>query len=145
MSHKVFSFFFLKSKVSGLGVLRILEAIKITKIKTRYYNASSSELYGKQEEGKKQNELTPFYPRSPYAIAKLYGYWYFFKNFIPRMCINYREAYGIYAVNGILFNHESERRSPEFVTRKITSSVAKIKLGKLDCLYLGNIDSKKDW
>eukprot|EP01080_Neovahlkampfia_damariscottae_P010795 gene10795-3412_t len=124
------------TQVSGLGTLRILEALKITGLKTKYYNASSSELFGKQEEGKRQNETTPFYPRSPYAIAKLYGYW---------MCVNYREAYGIHASNGILFNHESERRSPEFVTRKITSSVAKIKLGKLDCLYLGNIDSKKDW
>lgn len=124
------------AQVCGLGTLRILEAIKTTGIKTKYYNASSSELFGKQEEGKPQNELTPFYCRSPYAVAKLYSYW---------ICVNYREAYGIYAVNGILFNHESERRSPEFVTRKITVSAAKIKLGLQECLYLGNIDSRKDW
>jgi GDPmannose 4,6-dehydratase len=121
----------------GIGALRILEAIRISGLekKTRYYQASTSELYGKVQETP-QNETTPFYPRSPYAAAKLYAYW---------ITINYREAYGIYACNGILFNHESPIRGETFVTRKITRALARIKLGLQDCLYLGNIDAKRDW
>ena len=121
----------------GLGALRILEAIRILGLdkKTRYYQASTSELYGKVQEIP-QTETTPFYPRSPYAAAKLYAYW---------ITINYREAYGIYACNGILFNHESPIRGETFVTRKITRALARIKLGLQDCLYLGNIDAKRDW
>jgi len=121
----------------GLGALRILEAIRILGLekKTRYYQASTSELYGKVQEIP-QTETTPFYPRSPYAAAKLYAYW---------ITINYREAYGIYACNGILFNHESPIRGETFVTRKITRALARIKLGLQECLYLGNLDAKRDW
>jgi len=121
----------------GLGALRILEAIRVSGLekKTRYYQASTSELYGKVQETP-QTETTPFYPRSPYAAAKLYAYW---------ITINYREAYGIYACNGILFNHESPIRGETFVTRKITRALARIKLGLQDCLYLGNMDAKRDW
>jgi GDPmannose 4,6-dehydratase len=121
----------------GLGALRILEAIRILGLekKTRFYQASTSELYGKVQETP-QTETTPFYPRSPYAAAKLYAYW---------ITINYREAYGIYACNGILFNHESPIRGETFVTRKITRALARIKLGLQDCVYLGNIDAKRDW
>jgi GDPmannose 4,6-dehydratase len=121
----------------GLGALRILEAIRISGLekKTRYYQASTSELYGKVQEVP-QTETTPFYPRSPYAAAKLYAYW---------ITVNYREAYGIYACNGILFNHESPIRGETFVTRKITRALARIKLGLQKCLYLGNMDAKRDW
>jgi GDPmannose 4,6-dehydratase len=121
----------------GLGALRILEAIRISGLedKTRFYQASTSELFGKVQETP-QREDTPFYPRSPYAAAKLYAYW---------ITINYREAYGIYACNGILFNHESPIRGETFVTRKITRALARIKLGLQDCLYLGNMDAKRDW
>ena len=121
----------------GLGVLRLLEAIRILGLekKTRFYQASTSELYGLVQETP-QKETTPFYPRSPYAVAKLYGYW---------IVVNYREAYGIYACNGILFNHESPVRGETFVTRKITRALARIKLGLQDCLYLGNLDAKRDW
>ena len=121
----------------ALGALRILEAIRIHKLekKTKYYQASTSELYGQVQEVP-QNENTPFYPRSPYAVAKLYAYW---------ITVNYREAYEIYACNGILFNHESPIRGETFVTRKITRALAKIKLGLQDCLYLGNLDAKRDW
>jgi len=121
----------------ALGALRILEAIRILGLdrKTRFYQASTSELYGLVQEIP-QREATPFYPRSPYAVAKLYAYW---------ITVNYREAYGIYACNGILFNHESPRRGETFVTRKITRALARIKLGMQDCLYLGNLDSRRDW
>ena len=121
----------------ALGALRILEAIRILELekKTRYYQASTSELFGKVQEVP-QRETTPFYPRSPYAVAKLYAYW---------ITVNYREAYGIYACNGILFNHESPIRGETFVTRKITRALARIKLGLQDCLYLGNLDAKRDW
>jgi GDPmannose 4,6-dehydratase len=121
----------------ALGSLRILEAIRLLKLsdKTRYYQASTSELYGLVQEVP-QKETTPFYPRSPYAVAKLYAYW---------ITVNYREAYGIYACNGILFNHESPMRGETFVTRKITRALARIKLGLQDCLYLGNLDAKRDW
>ena len=121
----------------GLGALRILEAIRISGLekKTRYYQASTSELYGKVQEVP-QTETTLFYPRSPYAAAKLYAYW---------ITINYREAYGIYACNGILFNHESPIRGETFVTRKITRALARIKLGLQDSLFLGNMDAKRDW
>jgi GDPmannose 4,6-dehydratase len=121
----------------ALGVLRVLEAIRILGLekKTRFYQASTSELYGQVQEIP-QKETTPFYPRSPYAVAKLYGYW---------IVVNYREAYGLYACNGILFNHESPNRGETFVTRKITRALARIKLGLQDCLYLGNLDAKRDW
>jgi GDPmannose 4,6-dehydratase len=121
----------------ALGVLRVLEAIRILGLekKTRFYQASTSELYGLVQETP-QKETTPFYPRSPYAVAKLYGYW---------ITVNYREAYGMYACNGILFNHESPVRGETFVTRKITRALARIKLGLQDCLYLGNMDAKRDW
>ena len=121
----------------ALGALRILEAIRILKLeqKTKFYQASTSELYGLVQEVP-QKETTPFYPRSPYAVAKLYAYW---------ITINYREAYGIYACNGILFNHESPVRGETFVTRKVTRGLSRIKLGLQDCLYLGNLDSKRDW
>lgn len=121
----------------GLGTLRLLEAIRILGLekKTKFYQASTSELYGKVQEIP-QKETTPFYPRSPYAAAKLYAYW---------ITINYREAYGIFACNGILFNHESPIRGETFVTRKITMAAAKIKYGMQDRLYLGNIDAKRDW
>ncbi len=123
------------AEVDGVGVIRFLDAIKETEIKTRFYQASTSELYGKVQEIP-QKETTPFYPRSPYAVAKLYAYW---------IVKNYREAYNLYACNGILFNHESPRRGETFVTRKITMAVVRIKLGLQDCLYLGNLDSKRDW
>ncbi|MDC0151493.1 GDP-mannose 4,6-dehydratase [Paracoccaceae bacterium] len=121
----------------ALGALRVLEAIRILGLekKTKYYQASTSELFGKVQESP-QRETTPFYPRSPYAAAKLYAYW---------ITINYREAYGIYACNGILFNHESPVRGETFVTKKITRGLSRIKLGLQDCLYLGNIDAKRDW
>ncbi|MET0508825.1 MAG: GDP-mannose 4,6-dehydratase [Burkholderiaceae bacterium] len=121
----------------GLGTLRLLEAIRILKLesKTRFYQASTSELYGKVQETP-QKETTPFYPRSPYAVAKLYAYW---------ITVNYREAYGIYGCNGILFNHESPLRGETFVTRKITRALARIKLGLQDRLYLGNMDARRDW
>jgi len=121
----------------ALGALRVLEAIRILGLerKTRFYQASTSELYGLVQEIP-QKETTPFYPRSPYAVAKLYAYW---------ITVNYREAYGIYACNGILFNHESPVRGETFVTRKITRALARIKLGLQDCLYLGNLDAKRDW
>lgn len=121
----------------ALGALRILEAIRILGLekKIRFYQASTSELYGLVQETP-QKETTPFYPRSPYAVAKLYAYW---------ITVNYREAYGIYACNGILFNHESPVRGETFVTRKITRALARIKLGLQDCLYLGNLDAKRDW
>lgn len=121
----------------ALGALRILEAIRILGLekKVRFYQASTSELYGLVQEIP-QKETTPFYPRSPYAVAKLYAYW---------ITVNYREAYGMYACNGILFNHESPVRGETFVTRKITRALAAIKLGKQDCLYLGNMDAKRDW
>jgi len=121
----------------ALGTLRLLEAIRILGLeaKTRFYQASTSELYGKVQETP-QTEGTPFYPRSPYAVAKLYAYW---------ITINYREAYGLYASNGILFNHESPLRGETFVTRKITRAVAQISQGQQDCLYLGNLDAKRDW
>ncbi len=121
----------------ALGALRILEAIRILGLekKSRFYQASTSELYGLVQETP-QKETTPFYPRSPYAVAKLYAYW---------ITVNYREAYGMYACNGILFNHESPIRGETFVTRKITRALARIKLGLQECLYLGNINSKRDW
>jgi GDPmannose 4,6-dehydratase len=121
----------------GLGALRVLEAIRISGLekKTRYYQASTSELYGEVQETP-QKETTPFYPRSPYAAAKLYAYW---------ITINYREAYGMYACNGILFNHESPIRGETFVTRKITRALARISLGLQDTVYLGNMDAKRDW
>ncbi len=122
-------------EVTGLGALRILDAIRETGVKTRFYQASSSELYGRVQQVP-QCETTPFYPRSPYACAKLYAYW---------MTVNYREAYNLYACNGILFNHESPRRGETFVTRKITKAVAAIQYGLQDKLYLGNLDSKRDW
>ena len=123
--------------VDGLGALRILEAIRILRLekKTRYYQASTSELYGLVQE-MPQKETTPFYPRSPYAVAKLYAYW---------ITVNYREAYGIYACNGILFNHESPRRGETFVTRKITRGLANIAQGLDTCLYMGNLDALRDW
>lgn len=125
------------SNVDGLGTMRLLEAIRICGLteKTRFYQASTSELYGKVQEIP-QSETTPFYPRSPYAVAKLYAYW---------ITINYREAYKMYACNGILFNHESPLRGETFVTRKITRGLARIKLGMQDCLYMGNINAKRDW
>ena len=123
--------------VDGMGTLRILEAIRILGLekKTRFYQASTSELYGLVQEIP-QRETTPFYPRSPYAVAKLYAYW---------ITVNYREAYGIYACNGILFNHESKRRGETFVTRKITRGLANIAQGLESCLYMGNIDALRDW
>jgi GDPmannose 4,6-dehydratase len=123
--------------VDGIGTLRLLEAIRILGLtqKTRFYQASTSELYGLVQEVP-QRETTPFYPRSPYAVAKLYGYW---------ITVNYREAYNMFASNGILFNHESPLRGETFVTRKITRGACKIVLGLQQCLYMGNIDSKRDW
>ena len=125
------------ANADALGTLRLLEAIRILGLekKTKFYQASTSELFGKVQETP-QKETTPFYPRSPYAVAKLYSYW---------ICVNYREAYGIYACNGILFNHESPVRGETFVTRKITRAVARIKLGLQDKLYLGNMNSLRDW
>ena len=124
-------------EVDGMGTLRFLDAIKETglKDKTRFYQASTSELYGKVQDIP-QTEKTPFYPRSPYAVAKLYGFW---------TIVNYREAYGIHASNGILFNHESPRRGETFVTRKITRAAGRIKEGLEECLVIGNIDSRRDW
>lgn len=125
------------ANTDALGVLRVLEAIRISGLEKtcRFYQASSSELYGLVREIP-QTEQTPFYPRSPYAVSKLYAYW---------ITVNYREAYGIYACNGILFNHESPIRGETFVTRKITRALARIKLGSQNCLYLGNLDAKRDW
>jgi GDPmannose 4,6-dehydratase len=125
------------ANADGIGTLRLLEAIRILGLekKTRFYQASTSELYGLVQEIP-QKETTPFYPRSPYAVAKLYGYW---------ITVNYREAYGMYACNGILFNHESPIRGETFVTRKITRAVARISLGLQDCLYLGNMSALRDW
>ena len=125
------------ANADAIGTLRILEAIRILGLekKTRFYQASTSELFGKVQEIP-QKETTPFYPRSPYAVAKLYGYW---------ITVNYREAYGMYACNGILFNHESPVRGETFVTRKVTRALARIKLGLQDRLYLGNMDAKRDW
>ncbi len=125
------------AECDALGTLRILEAIKISGLieKTKFYQASTSELYGLIQESP-QNEKTPFYPRSPYAVAKLYAYW---------IVINYREAYGIFACNGILFNHESPRRGETFVTRKITRGLSRISRGLESCLYLGNLDAQRDW
>jgi GDPmannose 4,6-dehydratase len=123
------------SHITGLGALHLLEAIRIVNPKIRFYQASTSELFGKVQQIP-QNENTPFYPRSPYGVAKLFAHW---------MTINYRESYGIFGASGILFNHESPLRGMEFVTRKITDAVAKIRLGKLDCLELGNLDAKRDW
>jgi GDPmannose 4,6-dehydratase len=125
------------ANADGIGTLRLLEAIRILGLekKTRFYQASTSELYGLVQETP-QKETTPFYPRSPYAVAKLYGYW---------ITVNYREAYGLYACNGILFNHESPLRGETFVTRKITRAIARIALGLQDCLYLGNLSALRDW
>ncbi len=125
------------ANADAIGTLRVLEAIRLLRLesKTRFYQASTSELYGKVQETP-QKETTPFYPRSPYAAAKLYAYW---------MTVNYREAYGMHASNGILFNHESPIRGETFVTRKITRAVAAIELGQQKCLYLGNLDAKRDW
>ncbi|MDB4470702.1 GDP-mannose 4,6-dehydratase [Deltaproteobacteria bacterium] len=125
------------ANADGIGTLRILEAIRLLGMeqKTKFYQAATSELYGLVQETP-QKETTPFYPRSPYAVAKLYSYW---------ITVNYREAYGIYACNGILFNHESPVRGETFVTRKITRAMARIKLGLQDCLYLGNMNAKRDW
>jgi len=121
--------------ITGIGPVNLLEAIRIVNPKIRFYQASTSEMFGKVQ-AVPQKEDTPFYPRSPYGVAKLYAHW---------MTINYRESYDIFGCSGILFNHESPLRGREFVTRKITDSVAKIKLGMLDCLELGNIDAKRDW
>jgi len=123
------------AEVDAIGTLRFLDAIKDTGVKTKFYQASTSELFGKAQEVP-QNESTPFYPRSPYGVAKIYGYW---------IIVNYREAYDLFACNGILFNHESPRRGETFVTRKITRAAARIKEGIQDALYLGNLDAKRDW
>ena len=123
------------SNVTGLGVLRVLEAIREFNPKIKFYQASSSEMFGRMVENP-ANENTPFYPRSPYGVSKLYGHW---------ITKNYRESYDMYACSGILFNHESERRGIEFVTRKISDGVAKIKLGLLDYITLGNLDAERDW
>lgn len=123
------------AKITGIGALNLLEAIRIVDPSIRFYQASTSEMFGKVQ-AVPQTETTPFYPRSPYGVAKLYAHW---------MTINYRESYGIFGSSGILFNHESPLRGREFVTRKITDSVAKIKLGKLDTIALGNLDAKRDW
>ena len=123
------------AEVTGLGTTRFLEAIRDSGVKTKFYQASSSEMYGKVAHTP-QNELTPFYPRSPYGAAKVYAYW---------MTVNYREAYNMFACNGILFNHESPRRGETFVTRKITMALARIKLGLQKNLYLGNLEAKRDW
>jgi GDPmannose 4,6-dehydratase len=123
------------AQITGIGCLNLLEAIRLVNPKIRFYQASTSEMFGKVQ-AIPQVESTPFYPRSPYGVAKLYAHW---------MTINYRESYDIFGCSGILFNHESPLRGREFVTRKITDSVAKIKLGQLDCLELGNLDAKRDW
>ena len=122
-------------EVTGLGAARLLEAIRELQIRPRIYQASSSEMFGKAQEVP-QSETTPFYPRSPYGVAKVYAFW---------MTVNYREAYGLYAVNGILFNHESPRRGETFVSRKITRAIGRIRAGLQDRLYLGNLDAKRDW
>ena len=122
-------------QITGIGCLNLLEAIRLVNPKIRFYQASTSEMFGKVQ-AIPQIESTPFYPRSPYGVAKLYAHW---------MTVNYRESYNIFGSSGILFNHESPLRGREFVTRKITDSVAKIKLGQLDCLELGNLDAKRDW
>ena len=123
------------TQITGVGALNLLEAIRLVNHKIRFYQASTSEMFGKVQ-AIPQIEDTPFYPRSPYGVAKLYAHW---------MTVNYRESYGIFGSSGILFNHESPLRGRDFVTRKITDSVAKIKLGQLDCIELGNIDAKRDW
>ncbi|MBL4772624.1 MAG: GDP-mannose 4,6-dehydratase [Alcanivoracaceae bacterium] len=123
------------AQITGIGCLHLLEAIRLIDTSIKFYQASTSEMFGKVQ-AIPQDEKTPFYPRSPYGVAKLYAHW---------MVVNYRESYGIFACSGILFNHESPLRGKEFVTRKITDSVAKIKLGKLDCIELGNLDAKRDW
>jgi GDPmannose 4,6-dehydratase len=123
------------TQITGIGCLNLLEAIRLVNPKIRFYQASTSEMFGKVQ-SIPQIESTPFYPRSPYGVAKLYAHW---------MTVNYRESFGIFGSSGILFNHESPLRGREFVTRKITDSVAKIKLGQLDCLELGNLDAKRDW
>ncbi|MCL2343235.1 MAG: GDP-mannose 4,6-dehydratase [Firmicutes bacterium] len=123
------------TEIDALGVTNMLEAIRIVKPECRFYQASTSEMFGLVQETP-QTETTPFYPRSPYGVAKLYGHW---------ITKNYRESFGMFACSGILFNHESERRGLEFVTRKITATAARIKLGTLDCLELGNMDAKRDW
>jgi GDPmannose 4,6-dehydratase len=120
--------------VTGVATIRLLEAIRASGVSTRFYQASSSEMFGSTPPP--QNEETPFHPRSPYGAAKVYGYW---------VTVNYRESYGMFAVNGILFNHESERRGETFVTRKITRAAGRIKMGLQDRLYLGNLDAKRDW
>jgi GDPmannose 4,6-dehydratase len=125
----------LTGEFTALGVTRILEAVRLAHPKARFYQASSSEMFGKAVESP-QTENTPFYPRSPYGVAKVYGHW---------ITVNYRESYDLFAVSGILFNHESPRRGLEFVTRKITDGVARIKLGLTDELRLGNLDAKRDW
>jgi GDPmannose 4,6-dehydratase len=125
----------LTAEFDAVGVTRMLEAIRLVNKKIKFYQASSSEMFGKVQE-KPQKETTPFYPRSPYGVAKLYGHW---------ITINYRESYDMFAVSGILFNHESPRRGLEFVTRKVTDGAARIKLGLTDTLYLGNMDAKRDW
>lgn len=125
----------LTGEVTGIGVANILEAVRLEVPTARFYQASSSEMYGLIQE-ERQSEKTPFYPRSPYAVAKLYGHW---------LTVNYRESFGLFGVSGILFNHESPLRGLEFVTRKVTDGVARIKLGKLDKLEMGNLDAKRDW
>jgi len=125
----------LTSMIDGIGVLKILEAIRHFSPKTKFYQASTSEMFGKVQEVP-QTEKTPFYPRSPYGVAKLYAHW---------ITVNYRESYGLYACSGILFNHESPFRGLEFITRKITNSIARIKYGLQDKIYVGNLDSKRDW
>lgn len=124
------------AETTGLGTIRLLDAIRDLGIDTRFYQASTSELFGGLPETAPQSEATPFYPKSPYGAAKLYAYW---------ITVNYREAYGLHASNGILFNHESPRRGETFVTKKITKAVAKIKKGSQECLLLGNLDAKRDW
>ena len=123
------------AQITGIGALNLLEAIRLVNTRIRFYQASTSEMFGKVQ-AIPQVEDTPFYPRSPYGVAKLYAHW---------MTVNYRESYGIFGSSGILFNHESPLRGREFVTRKITDSVAKIRLGQLDCMELGNLDAKRDW
>jgi GDPmannose 4,6-dehydratase len=125
----------LTGEFTGLGVTRMLEAMKKAAPKSRFYQASSSEMFGKVHESP-QTETTPFYPRSPYGVAKVYGHW---------ITVNYRESFGLYAVSGILFNHESPRRGLEFVTRKVTDAAARIKLGRADKVALGNLDARRDW
>src|SRR5690606_24458793 len=125
----------LTGDVTALGVTRMLEAVKVVDKKIRFYQASSSEMFGKVQETP-QKETTPFYPRSPYGVAKVYGHW---------ITVNYRESFDMYACSGILFNHESPRRGLEFVTRKVTDGVARIKLGLQEKLHLGNLDAQRDW